>query len=251
MICPNCKKQIPDDSDECVYCATQIDHKKQVSNEISFRRYQRWFFYGLIIVFFVSMLGVLVKIYNTNSSLLAKLATTEGVVETKTEELDQTKGTLTEKEKILQQTKANLEQKQADLKKAQENLSAKDQELAKKAQELKDELDKQTEIKADYQNCQLDLNKADSNIYSLIINLGEGVSNEKNDSVKALIKELIRVAKKTKTKVGICGQAPSDFPDFNEFLVECGIDSISLIPDTVIKTTQIVNKAEAKLNKKK
>ncbi len=79
----------------------------------------------------------------------------------------------------------------------------------------------------------------------------EGVSNEKNDSVKALIKELIRVAKKTKTKVGICGQAPSDFPDFNEFLVECGIDSISLIPDTVIKTTQIVNKAEAKLNKKK
>ncbi|MCD4694009.1 phosphoenolpyruvate synthase, partial [bacterium] len=79
----------------------------------------------------------------------------------------------------------------------------------------------------------------------------EGVSNEKNESVKALIEELIRVARKTKTKVGICGQAPSDFPDFNEFLVECGIDSISLIPETVIKTTQIVNKAEAKLKNKK
>ncbi|PKM91164.1 phosphoenolpyruvate synthase [Candidatus Falkowbacteria bacterium HGW-Falkowbacteria-1] len=72
----------------------------------------------------------------------------------------------------------------------------------------------------------------------------EGVSNEKNEAVKILIKNLITVAKKTKTKVGICGQAPSDFPDFAEFLVECGIDSISLIPDSIIKTTIIVNKKE-------
>ena len=79
----------------------------------------------------------------------------------------------------------------------------------------------------------------------------EGASNEKNESVKTLIRDLIKVARKTKTKVGICGQAPSDFPDFNEFLVECGIDSISLIPATVIKTTQIVNKTEAKLKRKK
>ena len=76
-----------------------------------------------------------------------------------------------------------------------------------------------------------------------------GRSNEKNDSVKMLIKNLIETAKKHKTKVGICGQAPSDFPEFNEFLVECGIDSISLIPATVVKTTQVVNKAEAKKKK--
>ena len=78
-----------------------------------------------------------------------------------------------------------------------------------------------------------------------------GVSNEKNEAVKTLIKNLISVAKKTKTKVGICGQAPSDFPDFAEFLVECGIDSISLIPDSIIKTTIAVNnkeKAKKKLN---
>ncbi|MFH1997543.1 MAG: putative PEP-binding protein, partial [Patescibacteria group bacterium] len=53
---------------------------------------------------------------------------------------------------------------------------------------------------------------------------------------------LISVAKKTKTKVGICGQAPSDFPDFAKFLVECGIDSISLIPDTIIKTMVMLGK---------
>lgn len=76
-----------------------------------------------------------------------------------------------------------------------------------------------------------------------------GISNEKNEAVKVLIQNLIKVAKKTKTKVGICGQAPSDFPDFAEFLVECGIDSISLIPDSIIKTTIVVN-AKEKKNKK-
>ncbi len=78
-----------------------------------------------------------------------------------------------------------------------------------------------------------------------------GMSNEKNEAVKEMIRQLIKVAKKTKTKVGICGQAPSDFPEFNEFLVECGIDSISLIPATVVKTTQIVLKAEEKRKKTK
>ncbi len=78
-----------------------------------------------------------------------------------------------------------------------------------------------------------------------------GVSNEKNEAVKTLIKYLIEVGKETGTKVGICGQAPSDFPDFATFLVECGIDSISLIPDTVIKTTMAVNKKEGELKRRK
>jgi len=78
-----------------------------------------------------------------------------------------------------------------------------------------------------------------------------GVSNEKNDAVRTLIQYLIEVGKATKTKVGICGQAPSDFPDFAQFLVELGIDSISLIPDTVIKTTIAVNKKEEEMSKKK
>jgi pyruvate,water dikinase len=78
-----------------------------------------------------------------------------------------------------------------------------------------------------------------------------GQSNEKNEAVKSLIRYLIQVAHETKTKVGICGQAPSDFPDFAQFLVECGIDSISLIPDTVIKTTLAVLKKEKTLRSKR
>ncbi len=77
----------------------------------------------------------------------------------------------------------------------------------------------------------------------------EGVSNENNEAVKILLKDLITKAKKSKTKVGICGQAPSDYPEMVEFLVECGIDSISLTPDTVIKSTEVVYQTEQKLKK--
>ena len=73
------------------------------------------------------------------------------------------------------------------------------------------------------------------------------VYDERNLAVKRLIKQVIEVAHKKKRKVGICGQAPSDFPEFAEFLVESGIDSISLNPDTVLKTTITIDKTEKKL----
>ncbi|PMP68469.1 MAG: phosphoenolpyruvate synthase, partial [Thermodesulfobacterium geofontis] len=62
------------------------------------------------------------------------------------------------------------------------------------------------------------------------------IYDERNPAVKKLVKEVIEIAKKYNKKIGICGQAPSDFPDFAEFLVECGIDSMSLTPDTIVKT---------------
>ena len=77
-----------------------------------------------------------------------------------------------------------------------------------------------------------------------------GASNEKNESVKILVKMLIDAGKRNKRKVGICGQAPSDFPDFAQFLVELGIDSISLIPDTIIKTSIAIKEREDELDKK-
>ena len=62
------------------------------------------------------------------------------------------------------------------------------------------------------------------------------IYNERNEAVKTLISQVIKVAHENKVKVGICGQAPSDYPEFAEFLVKAGIDSISLNPDTVVKT---------------
>ncbi|GAQ94785.1 pyruvate, water dikinase [Thermodesulfovibrio aggregans] len=73
------------------------------------------------------------------------------------------------------------------------------------------------------------------------------IYDERNEAVKRLVRQVIETAKKFGRKIGICGQAPSDFPEFAEFLVECGIDSISLIPDTVLKTRLLVAEKEKEL----
>jgi pyruvate,water dikinase len=73
------------------------------------------------------------------------------------------------------------------------------------------------------------------------------IFDERNPAVKALVKMVIDTAKRRGRKIGICGQAPSDFPEFATFLVECGIDSISLIPDTAVKTRLRVLKREQEL----
>ncbi|HII64053.1 TPA: phosphoenolpyruvate synthase [Candidatus Woesearchaeota archaeon] len=75
--------------------------------------------------------------------------------------------------------------------------------------------------------------------------------DERNPAVKKMLSDVIRACKRTKTKIGICGQGPSDHPDFAQFLVECGIDSISLNPDTVIKTTLKILETEKRVRKRK
>ncbi len=70
------------------------------------------------------------------------------------------------------------------------------------------------------------------------------IYDERNEAVKELIRQVIQKAHQSKRKVGICGQAPSDFLDFAEFLVKEKIDSISLNPDTVIKTMLDIGKME-------
>ncbi len=69
--------------------------------------------------------------------------------------------------------------------------------------------------------------------------------DERNAAVTESIKVLIERAHKTHTHVGICGQAPSDHPDFARFLVQCGIDSISVNPDSVVGVLREVASAEA------
>jgi len=70
--------------------------------------------------------------------------------------------------------------------------------------------------------------------------------DERNPAVKQMIAQVIAVCRARKRKIGICGQAPSDYPEFAQFLMEQGIDSISLNPDTVLKTTlAIVEKEQA------
>lgn len=74
-----------------------------------------------------------------------------------------------------------------------------------------------------------------------------GLYNERNEAVKVMITNLIRSAKKMNVKVGICGQGPSDYPDFAQFLVEEGIDSISVTPDSFMKTVKAIREIEDEL----
>ena len=77
------------------------------------------------------------------------------------------------------------------------------------------------------------------------------VFDERNRAVMNLVRDAITKARKMKKKIGICGQAPSDYPEFARFLVECGIDSMSLNADTVIKTTLDILKTERSIMKTK
>jgi pyruvate,water dikinase len=72
------------------------------------------------------------------------------------------------------------------------------------------------------------------------------IFDARDEAVKRMITEVIRVAHRYGRKVGICGQAPSDHPEFAQFLVEQGIDSISLNPDSVLSAAQHIARAEAK-----
>jgi pyruvate,water dikinase len=70
--------------------------------------------------------------------------------------------------------------------------------------------------------------------------------DENNEAVKWMLKNVIETAKRCGVKIGLCGQAPSDYPEFAQFLVEQGIDSISFNPDALINGIENINKAEAK-----
>ncbi len=75
--------------------------------------------------------------------------------------------------------------------------------------------------------------------------------DERNEAIKKMIQDLIKSAHKARCKVGICGQAPSDYPEFATFLVKEGIDSISLNPDSVIEMIRHVARAEKGKRKEK
>jgi pyruvate, water dikinase len=71
--------------------------------------------------------------------------------------------------------------------------------------------------------------------------------DEQDAAVKWMISSVISEARKAGAKIGLCGQAPSDHPEFAAFLVECGIDSISVSPDSFVAVKKSVAAAEAKL----
>jgi pyruvate,water dikinase len=68
--------------------------------------------------------------------------------------------------------------------------------------------------------------------------------DERNNAPRQLISLAIKKARQAKRKIGLCGQAPSDFPDYAAFLVKEGINSISFNPDALLQGIENINKAE-------
>jgi pyruvate, water dikinase len=73
------------------------------------------------------------------------------------------------------------------------------------------------------------------------------IYDERNEAVKKMVKWVIETANSKGKYIGICGQAPSDYQEFAKFVVECGIQTMSLNPDTVIKTTMAIAELEKTL----
>jgi len=72
------------------------------------------------------------------------------------------------------------------------------------------------------------------------------IYDERSEAVKRFVQHVIEVARDKKVKIGICGDAPSTYPEFAKFLVDCGIDSISLSPDALVETRVLIAKHEKK-----
>ena len=72
----------------------------------------------------------------------------------------------------------------------------------------------------------------------------EPIFDERDPAVLEMIRQVIRTSRRLQKPISICGQAPSDHPDFVEFLIREGIGCISLSPDSVMRTLEIVETAE-------
>ncbi len=169
MICLNCKKQIADDSSQCSYCGHVVEHKAQVKKEISLRRYQRWFFYALLSIVFIGMIAAIVFIYNQNTKLL------ENNVNIQRD--------LSDREETLKAVELTLEEKIQLLEDIERDLVEKDTKITQQTEQFKKVVDEKFEVVEGYEDCQVDLGSADANIYSLIINLGTGITNSNLDKI--------------------------------------------------------------------
>lgn len=157
MICFNCKKQIPDGVSVCPNCNAPVNHPVQVVKEVRFRRKQRWFLYGVIIVVFVGMLIYVIKVYADNTKLV------NSITQYQTENAS---------------LNANLTDRQNRISQLEQNVSEGQKALNQKTEEFKNTLADQLAILERYEQFRVSLGTMDANVYALLIQSGIGISNK-------------------------------------------------------------------------
>jgi len=136
MICFNCRKQIPDDSEVCPNCGSPIIPHEQVTQEIKVRRYQRWVFYLILAVVFGGMTAFAAKVYNENLQAQNKMSEVSKAIADKEQELSQKQTQITQLQQSLSDSQKSLEQKTDEYRKF---LDEKTSQLSK-LEQLKAEL---------------------------------------------------------------------------------------------------------------
>ncbi len=191
MRCPNCQKTILDNIKKCPYCGHETskktnvtdmfenpvnplgnvqnrggvpveEHHEAVKAEIKKRHWQRWFLYGLIIVIFVGLIGLILKMNNDTITLLASNKTFS-------QDLVKTKAEIDEKNRLVAQ--------------AEEALKKTQDELNGKADQYKKDIEAQAGTVKDLEQCKIQLTASDANIYNLILTLGTGIARKDLDRI--------------------------------------------------------------------
>jgi len=164
-----------------MFCGGKIEHAIQLKEEISIRRYQRWFFYFIISILFIVMTILIVKAYDTNTKILAQTVLIK-------KDLNETKDTLSKKEGELGEVSSDLLNSKEKMKELEQNLTEKSEELKLKTEELRKKAEEaiaaleekekaEGEKKTALEEYEKQIEETGLHIKSMIVKLGVGVSN--------------------------------------------------------------------------
>lgn len=176
MICTKCSRQIPDTSTVCPNCGQPVIAPEQIIKEVQVRRLQRYIFYAVVVMIVIAAVAIMVRIYNTNTKLTLENAQVK-------QGLEGAQGELTAAQADLAQKKKDLAKVQADLTANNQKMQTADSQLSQKTSEYQALLTEKTQLQQGHEQCNLDLNLADANIYGLIVKLGVGVTNKNLASI--------------------------------------------------------------------
>ncbi len=201
MICPVCNSQVPDGLSVCPYCGQpfavsptsaagasatpavdnikampqpampELVEKHHLDRAIRARHWQRWFFYGFIVLLFLAAIGIIVNMNNANSDLIAKMATADQNLQSTTASLNKTTTDLGTSQQSLATTKSQLADMTAKYTQAQQDLDA-------KSATLQSMITQSTDISQQLKTAQADSSAAAGNIRALILRLAVPISNQ-------------------------------------------------------------------------
>jgi len=167
MICFNCKRQIPDNVQNCPACGSPIIPQVQIRKEVKFRRFQRWVLYLVIAVVFSGMTAYAIKISTDNTQILNKFAETQNALNQTKSDLDAASKNLTAKEGELAQAQSQVSQ-----------LTEEQTALNQKTADYQKMIEEQSNLVKQYNDFKVDLGAANANVYAALVKLALGISNK-------------------------------------------------------------------------